>query len=277
MSNQVTVIDAVRNDITKMQPQFKAALPSHVSVEKFQRVLITAVQQTPALLNADRRSLYAASMKAAQDGLLPDGREGAIVTFKDQAQWMPMVAGIMKKVRNSGEISTWSVQAVKENDEFDYQLGDEERIIHKPALKDRGATIGVYSIVTMKDGEKSREFMNVDDVKAIQKRSRSGTSGPWISDFDEMAKKTVVRRHSKRLPMSTDLDALIREDDDLFMPPEQPAPMHDVSPAQEAPAPRKRNSNLQKVVDAEPVEEAPPPAEEYDLPQQTEDDFQHPI
>ena len=264
MTNQVTAIDAVRNDITKMQPQFKAALPSHVSVEKFQRVLITAVQQTPALLNADRRSLYAASMKAAQDGLLPDGREGAIVTFKDQAQWMPMVAGIMKKVRNSGEISTWSVQAVKENDEFDYQLGDEERIIHKPALKDRGETIGVYSIVTMKDGEKSREFMNVDDVKAIQKRSRSGNSGPWISDFDEMAKKTVVRRHSKRLPMSTDLDALIREDDDLFMPPEQPAPMHDVSPQPEA-EPRKRNSNLQKVVDAEPVDaepdgnEPPPP------------------
>lgn len=271
MTNQLAPIDAVRHDITKMAPQFKAALPAHVNVEKFQRVLITAVQQTPALLNADRRSLFAASMKAAQDGLLPDGREGAIVTFKDQAQWMPMVAGIMKKVRNSGEISTWSVQVVKANDVFDYQLGDDEHITHKPSLKDRGATIGVYSIVTMKDGEKSREFMNVDDVIAIQKRSRSGNSGPWISDFDEMAKKTVVRRHSKRLPMSTDLDEIIRADDDLFMPPEPaPAPMRDVSPEPEKPAP-KRNSKLQKVVDAEQVveeevQDAPPmpPTEAYD-------------
>lgn len=278
MSNQVTVIDAIRSDITKMQPQFKAALPSHVNVEKFQRVLITAVQQTPSLMNADRRSLYAASMKAAQDGLLPDGREGAIVTFKDQAQWMPMVAGIMKKVRNSGDVSTWSVQAVYENDKFDFELGDDERIIHKPALSNRGKLIAVYSIVTMKDGEKSREVMSVEDVEAIRKRSRSGTSGPWVSDFSEMAKKTVVRRHAKRLPMSTDLDELIRQDDELFMP-EQPK---DVTPQPESPAqeepPKKRGSRLQSVVDAEVVQEEPPenedPPHEYVPPV---DDEQYPI
>jgi recombination protein RecT len=273
MTTQLSVIDAVRSDITKMQPQFKAALPQHVSPEKFQRVLLTAVQQTPALLNADRRSLFGAAMRAAQDGLLPDGREGAIVTFKDQAQWMPMVAGIMKKVRNSGEISTWSVQVVKAADSFDFQLGDDERIEHKPAMKDRGETIGAYSIVTMKDGEKSREWMNVDEIRAIQKRSRSGTSGPWVSDFDEMAKKTVVRRHAKRLPMSTDLDEFIRQDDELFMPPE-PAPAKDVTPASEQPTPKGRNSKLQKVVDAEEPEDIPPPSE---VPAGPADDNEYPI
>jgi recombination protein RecT len=192
--SQVAVINEVRSAIERMSPQFKAALPAHVSVDRFVRVTLTAVQTNPNLLSADRRTLFAAATKAAQMGLLPDGREGAIVTFKDQAQWMPMVAGIMKLVRNSGEISTWSVQAVYENDTFDFCLGDEEHITHKPNLANRGKLIAVYSIVTMKDGEKSREVMSVEDVLAIKARSRSGSSGPWVSDFAEMAKKTVIRR-----------------------------------------------------------------------------------
>lgn len=249
MSTTVTVIDQVRTQLTAMTPQFKAALPSHVSPERFVRVVMTAVQTTPALLNADRRTLFAAATKAAQQGLLPDGREGAIVTFKDQAQWMPMVAGIMKLVRNSGEISTWSVQAVYENDAFDFCLGDEEHITHKPSLANRGKLIAVYSIVTMKDGEKSREVMSVEDVNAIRARSRSGNAGPWVSDFAEMAKKTVVRRHSKRLPLSTDIDGAIRDDDDLFMP-EQPATP--AEPPAPQPEPKKRASRLQAVAEKAP-------------------------
>ena len=244
MSQALTVIDQVRTQLTAMQPQFAAALPKHVDPARFVRVVMTAVQMTPALLEADRRTLFASAMRASQMGLLPDGREGAIVTFKNQAQFMPMVAGIMKLVRNSGEISTWSVQAVYENDAFDYELGDEERIKHKPALTTRGKIIGAYSIVTMKDGEKSREFMPVEEINAIRGRSRSGQSGPWVSDFAEMAKKTVVRRHSKRLPMSTDLDGVLREDDELFMPPEQPAAEPAPAPAE---PPKKRASRLQKV------------------------------
>lgn len=250
-------VQEVRRAIEKMAPQFKAALPGHVNVEKFVRVTLTAVQTNPALLEADRRTLFAAATKAAQMGLLPDGREGAIVTFKGQAQWMPMVAGIMKLVRNSGEISTWSVQAVYENDQFDFCLGDEEHITHKPALSNRGKLIAVYSIVSMKDGEKSREVMSVEDVNAIRTRSRSGNSGPWQTDYAEMAKKTVVRRHSKRLPLSTDIDGVVHEDDELFMPPApvQPAPEPTAEPEQ-APAP-KRPSRLQKVAEQAPREQAP--------------------
>ena len=262
MSN-LPAVQEVRGALEKMAPQFKAALPAHVSVEKFVRVTLTAVQTNPQLINADRRTLFAAATKAAQMGLLPDGREGAIVTFKDQAQWMPMTAGIMKLVRNSGEISTWSVQAVYENDQFDFMLGDDEHITHKPALSNRGKLIAVYSIVTMKDGEKSREVMSVEDVDAIRKRSRSANAGPWVTDYAEMAKKTVVRRHSKRLPLSTDIDGVIREDDDLFMPPaEQPAP----APEQQAdePVTKKRPSRLQKVAEQAPAEDEPtfPPVDD---------------
>jgi len=277
MTNQIQPIDAVRNDLQKMQPQFKAALPSHVSVEKFQRVLVTAVQQNPALLNADRRSLYASSMKAAQMGLLPDGREGAIVTFKDQAQFMPMIGGVMKLVRNSGELASIDAQIVYSKDKFTYRPGLDAVPMHEPDwFGERGDVIGVYAVARMKDGATYVEIMNRQQVDKVRNVSRAKDSGPWVTWWDEMARKTAIRRLAKRLPLSTDLDGVLAEDDPLFMPPEQPAPMHDVSPQPEA-APRKRNSNLQKVVDAEPVEEAPPPAEEYDMPQQTEDDFQHPI
>jgi len=257
MSSQITVVDQVRTQLTAMTPQFAAALPKHVSPERFVRVLMTAVQTTPALLNADRRTLFASAMKASQMGLLPDGREGAIVTFKDQCQFMPMVAGVMKMVRNSGEISTWSVQAVYENDNFDFCLGDEEHITHKPALSNRGKLIAVYSIVSMKDGEKSREVMSVEDVNGIRGRSRSGNSGPWVTDFAEMAKKTVVRRHAKRLPLSTDIDGAIREDDEMFMPPAETQQEPAEAPPQ--PSAAKRPTRLQKV-----AEQAPEPQHDDD-------------
>lgn len=280
MSNQVTVVDQVRNQLTAMQPQFAAALPKHVSPERFVRVMMTAVQMTPSLLNADRRTLFSSAMKASQMGLLPDGREGAIVMFKDQAQFMPMVAGVMKMVRNSGEISTWSVQAVYENDNFDFCLGDEEHITHKPALSGRGKIIAVYSIVSMKDGEKSREVMSVEDVNAIRARSRSGNSGPWVSDFAEMAKKTVVRRHAKRLPMSTDLDDALRADDEMFMPPE-PAPVPEQEQT-EKPAPAKRPSRLQKVAEQAPAHDEDgvidmEPSQPTDEPTQAGDENDSPI
>lgn len=254
VTNQVQVIDQVRTQLTAMTPQFAAALPRHVDPARFVRVTMTALQMTPALLQADRRTLFASAMRASQMGLMPDGREGAIVMFGQQAQFMPMVAGIMKLVRNSGEISTWSVQAVHENDEFECVFGDDERITHKRAKGPRGPLIGAYSIVTMKDGEKSREYMDVEEITAIRNRSRSGKSGPWVTDFAEMAKKTVVRRHSKRLPMSTDLDEAMREDDAMFMPHDEPAPQ----PANDTEATEKpkRSSRLQKVADqAPPVDE----------------------
>ena len=198
-------------------PEFVAALPAQIPVERFMRVVMTAVQMNADLLNCDRRSFWNACMKAAQDGLLPDGRDGAIVQYKDQAQWMPMIGGIRKKVRNSGEIATWDVQAVYENDAFDFELGDDPFIRHKPKLGERGKIIAVYSIAKLKGGEISRDVMSIEEVEKIRALSRS-KNGPWANPtfYPEMAKKTVARRHSKVLPMSTDLDDLIRRDDALY-------------------------------------------------------------
>lgn len=129
-----TEISNIRKTLSTpgMQQQIKAALPPQIDPERFTRVAMTAIQSAPTLLNQNRESLFGACIKAAQDGLLPDGKEAALVPFKGQVQYMPMLAGILKKVRNSGELLTISAHVVHEADEFEYELGDEERIYHKP-------------------------------------------------------------------------------------------------------------------------------------------------
>jgi len=223
--------DEIRHSLERMRPEYQKVLPSHVTLDKFMRIVTTAVLEKPKLMECDRNSLYAASLKAAQDGLLPDGREGAIVPRNGKAEWQPMVAGIMKKVRNSGEVTSWRAHAVKENDHFAYQLGDEEKIEHTPLIRgDRGETIGAYSIVTLRSGEIVRDFLGVERINSIRDRSdgynyqksKGKTDNPWFTDYDEMAIKTVIRHHSKRLPMSTDLVDFIMQGDDTHLAGEEP-------------------------------------------------------
>lgn len=219
----IAPIDDVRNSLTKMKEQFKAALPPQISVDKFTRVAMTAIQANPGLLTTDRRSLFGELMKCAQDGLLPDGREATIQVYKIKgvpaAKYMPMIGGILKKVRNSGELATITSQIVYENDKFRYWIDDDgEHVEHEPLLfGDRGAMFGVYALAKTKDNEVYIEPMNKDQVMAVKETSKAKDSGPWSGPFEtEMWRKTAVRRLSKRLPMSTDLDEVIRRDDDLY-------------------------------------------------------------
>ena len=210
--------------------QFQAALPAHIPVERFKRVLLTAIQQNPKLATADRPTLFTSAMKAAHDGLLPDGREGALVIYNtkmkvngadkwvDAVQWMPMIAGIRKKVRNSKEIATWDAKVVYEKDEFIYEDGLDLILKHRPYIGDGdpGKVIAAYSVAKLKTGEVTIEVMTRFQIDRIRAMSRSKDRGPWVDHYAEMAKKTVARRHSKVLPMSTDLDDLIRRDDALY-------------------------------------------------------------
>jgi recombination protein RecT len=234
-ANPVAVI---RQNLQQMEPEFKAALPPHIPVEKFKRVALTAIQNTPALINADRRSLFGAFVWLAQDGLLPDGREAAIVMFGNKAQAMPMIAGILKKIRQSGEVAKVSAQVVYANDKFVVKYGFDEDVEHiPPALNEpRGDPIGAYATAVLKDGSQLLEVMSLEDIQAVRKVSRAANNGPWVSWFGEMARKTVMRRLSKRLPMSTDLE------DEVFSrdPTMQPSPHH-----------------IERTIDAEPSE---PPA-----------------
>lgn len=219
----------LREQFESREDSFKAALPAHIPVERFMRVVLTATQRNPDLVTADRSSLFNSALLAAQDGLLPDGREGALVIYntkvkkggKDEwvkaVQWMPMIAGILKKCRNSGELSSIEAHTVHANDKFAYRIGIDEQPVHEPDwFGDRGAVVGVYAVAKLKDGSRVSEIMSHREVESVRAVSRAKDSGPWTQWWGEMARKTVLRRLSKRLPISTDLDDLIRRDDALY-------------------------------------------------------------
>lgn len=220
---KVHPITVLRGQLEERQNEFAFALPDHIPPQRFTRVCLTAVQMNPKLLLCDRASFFNACLKAAQDGLLPDGREGAIVDYKDNktqkmlAQWMPMYQGILKKVRNSGEFKWMTAQIVYEGDVFDHWIDQEgEHFEHRPA----GISVTpvrAYSAVTTKSGGAFVEVMTMAQVAKVRAASRVKSEyGPWAKWFDEMAKKTAFRRLAKRLPLSSDLDDLIRRDDGLY-------------------------------------------------------------
>jgi len=201
----------------QLRPQFAAALPAHIAADKFERVVMTAVNVNPALLACDRRSLFNACNRAAQDGLLPDGREGALVPFGNQVTWMPMVFGLIKKIRQSGELSTISAQIVYQNDQFSYVLGDDERIEHKPMIMgDRGKPILAYAIAKLKDGGVQREVMTVADIEKRRNVSRAKNSPMWKDWWTEGARKTVLRSLCKFLPLSAEDRRSLDRDDTEF-------------------------------------------------------------
>lgn len=253
----------LNEQLEQRSSQFQAALPAHIPVERFKRVVLTAIQQNAKLVTADRVALFNSAMKAAQDGLLPDGREGALVIFNtkikvngqdkwiDSVQWMPMIAGIRKKVRNSGEIATWDVKAVFQKDEFAYEEGFDPILKHKPYLDGpAGELRAVYSVCKMKSGETSLDVMAKWEVDRIRGMSKAKDKGPWVDHYVEMAKKTVARRHSKVLPMNTDLDDLIRRDDDLY-------DMEGASDRNAAPARRPQLSDFSDMETSSPTDSKP--------------------
>ncbi len=204
-----------------MTREFETALPSAIPADRFIRTVVTAVQMQPDLLGADRRTLMSACMKAAQDGLLLDGREAGLSVYNDRQNggktvaYLPMVGGILKKIRQSGEISSIRAHVVYEGDEFDFELGDNERIHHKPNLAQQSKPLAVYAIARFKDGDIQREVMSHAQVEKIRAKATGIGKACWASEWGEMAKKTVIRRLAKRLPSSNDLDQVLQSDNAL--------------------------------------------------------------
>jgi len=204
-------------DVRRMESQFALALPEHVSPERFVRVVVTAIQSNPDLQRADRDSVLGAALKCAQDGLVPDGREAALVVYGGKAAYLPMIAGVLAKVRRSGELLTISAHVVHEHDAFTYTLGDDETIEHRPELAGpRGKPIAVYAVAKTKDGGVYREVMSIEEIERVRNVSKAKNNGPWVQWWGEMARKTVLRRLSKRLPMSTDLQQVFSRDDEHY-------------------------------------------------------------
>jgi len=236
--------------------QLAQMLPPEIPVDRFARAAVMAVQNNPDLLNKDRGSLYNAVRRCAQDGLMPDGREAALVAFGNQVQYMPMVGGLRKVAAKYGVNIASGV--VYENDFFEYELGVQPTKTHKPPKlgEDRGKAIGAWAEAIDKSGQLYLEVMSTSEVEKIRAISRAKSSGPWVNQWGEMARKTVVRRLWKSLPLYniSDQDARVGNAamDPEFeeFPPEDPA----AEPANPSAAPTStrtsRPSVLQRVVNA---------------------------
>lgn len=215
--------------VSQMRPQITESLPPGIDPDRFVRVAMNAIQNMPELTDpkVERQSIFNACLRAAQLGLMPDKREGAIVIVNEKrkgpngqdvwvkvAQFRDMVGGLRKLAAEFG--FDLIARSVYENDDFDYQLGDDEMIRHKaPKLgTDRGALVGAYAIATrLKDGRKYRLVM---DMVAINKRRGvAQTQAVWDKWPAEMGEKTVARSIFRVLPLADSDDAAAERFDRL--------------------------------------------------------------
>ncbi len=197
-----------------MKKQFALALPKHLTPDRFVRVVLTTINKTPKLATCTKESLLASLMDCSALGLEPDGRKAHLIPYGDKCTLIVDYKGLVDLARRSGDIADIHADTVCANDEFDYAFGSDSKLVHKPNLEDRGSVIAAYSFVRLKDGSSSFEVMNVQEIDAIRKRSKAAQAGPWVTDWNEMAKKTVFRRHSKWLPLSAEFQEAIDRDFD---------------------------------------------------------------
>lgn len=203
-------------------PQFKEAiaraLPKHMTAERFLRIAVTATLRTPDLLNCTQSSLLNCLLQLSQYGLEPDGRHAHLIPYRNnkagttECTLIIDYKGLVALVLRSGLVSTLHADVICDNDDFDYDKGFIVR--HKIDFKQpRGKVYAVYCVCRLKDGTEKSEVMTRADVEAIRERSKSGQKGPWVSDWSEMAKKTVFRRLSKWLPLSPEIRDAMDDDD----------------------------------------------------------------
>ena len=217
--------------IEQMKPEMARALPKHMSAERMARIATTVLRQTPALARCTPESFLGALLTSSQLGLEP-GPLGEVyfVPYGQACQFIPGYRGLIKLARQSGQlVDIWS-EIAYENDEFVYTLGLHRDLIHKPAAGDRGKPTHVYAAAELKDGGHPFVVMTVAEVEGIRARSKAGKSGPWVTDWDAMAKKTAVKQLSKWLPLSSEFanavahDGTVRTDLDVTL--EEVAPTY---------------------------------------------------
>lgn len=219
--------------IQSMQGEIAKALPSVITPERFTRMTLTALRTTPKLAQCDPMSFLAAMMSAAQLGLEPNTPLGQayLIPFKNNRQGTMDVQfqigykGLIDLAYRSGEVEVVQAQCVYENDEFECEYGLEPRLSHKPADGERGDLVKVYAMFRTKSGGYGFEVMSVADINSHAKKySKAYSSGPWQSNFEEMAKKTVLKRVLKYAPLKSDFVKAVAQDstikhelsDDMF-------------------------------------------------------------
>lgn len=222
----LTIRERTDNLIGPIIPEISAGLPANITPERFQAAFVTAVAVNPAIFKCSPQSIRTALMKCAADGLVPDGRQAALVPFADVCTYMPMVGGIISRAKDLGDIERINAQPVHENDTFIWHQGDDERIEHKPAPlgQKRGEIIGAYAIFVVDGKVVHREVMDRDAIEKTRSVSKMKNGPAWSNWYSEMTRKTVIRRGAKYVPMSDKLRTLIEREDEFVDFDQRPQP-----------------------------------------------------
>ncbi len=202
-------MNTIKTLLQQSEKAIASRLPKHLTPDRITKVALTAINKTPKLLECTRESLLMSIMQAAELGLEPGGAlgEGYLVPYGKQCQFIPGYRGLISLARRSGQIVSIEAHVVHEKDEFTCALGLDPELKHTPAWDeaDPGRLRFVYAVAKLKDGGVQFEVMSRAQIEAIRAKSKAGSSGPWVDHFEEMARKTVVRRLFKYLPVSVEL------------------------------------------------------------------------
>lgn len=207
--------------------RLRKVVPPGLDGDYLWSVFMQEIQRTPKLLQCTRESFAASLMASAQLGLQP-GPLGQmyLIPYGNKCTLIIGYRGLIQLARRSGEIKSLKARAVYEADFFEFEEGLEDRLVHRPSLSvpDRGALTHVYGVAHFRpDGETFR-VMPRREVDAIRARSRASGDGPWVTDFEAMACKTVLRKmaNSGELPLTTQVAQAIAEDEQREYAIEQP-------------------------------------------------------
>lgn len=234
LSTAVAKFGSFQDELHGRAHEIGLLLPSHVDRERFLNAAIVAAKNNPKLMDCNRRSLHAALSKAAEDGLLPDGREGVINCYGTDATWIPMTYGIRKRAREICGIVI-DAQVVHANDMFVWSQGDEPKIEHRPAPlgTERGQMVGAYAIIKIGDEILHREVMDKPAIERVKSISKAQQGLLWTKFEAEAWRKTVVRRAVKTIPSVHpkvgEFQRIVSRDDDQFYL-NAPRPVLDVPP-----------------------------------------------
>lgn len=203
--------------------QMRLAMPKHMTADRMMRIALTEIRKVPALGKCNIESFMGAIMQCAQLGLEPGSALGHayLLPFgngkagdgKANCQLIIGYRGMIDLARRSDQIVSISARSVHANDDFRYSYGLHEDLHHIPAAGERGDLTHVYAVARLKGGGVQFEVMSREDVQKVQKQSKAGSNGPWVSHFDEMAKKTVIRRLFKYLPVSIEIQTAVTLDE----------------------------------------------------------------
>lgn len=221
---KITKSMKIEDMIKAMSPEIKNALPDVITPERFTRMALSTLNNNVKLRECAPVTFLAAMMNAAQLGLEPNTPLGQayLIPYRNhgkmECQFQIGYKGLIDLVYRNPNIQTVQAQCVYENDTFEYELGLEPKLVHKPALTDRGSLILVYALWKAENGGYGFEVMSKEDIDAHARRysqSYNSSSSPWKSNFEEMAKKTVIKKCLKYAPLRSDILRAVSTDETI--------------------------------------------------------------